>query len=163
MDPQLREMPLSHRLFWSYLADDLIASGRDDDAERQLRNALARGPDVALMNRLGQIYFLRGRLRDAEVCFQQGVAWDPSDHGPHLGLSKIALQRRQTEAGLRHLTQATLLAPQDLSVLYSLALVYRQLGRQADAARVQDTIRQLREIRSGASTTPDGHWPMYAL
>ncbi len=31
-DPELREMPLSRRLFWNHLSEDLITSGRIDDA-----------------------------------------------------------------------------------------------------------------------------------
>jgi hypothetical protein len=36
LDPELREMPLSRRLFWSHFADDLIAIHRINDAGRML-------------------------------------------------------------------------------------------------------------------------------
>ena len=61
-DPELREMPLPRRLFWSHLSDDLVRSGRIDDASALLINAVASTPDADLMNRLGQIYFLQGKF-----------------------------------------------------------------------------------------------------
>ena len=41
LDPELREMPLPRRLFWSHFADDLIASGRIEDAGKYLSKAVA--------------------------------------------------------------------------------------------------------------------------
>ena len=109
LDPELREMQLPRRLFWSHLADDLIASGRIDDAIRYLTKALAGVPDADLMNRLGQAYLLQGALADAERCFVQAAEWAPGDFTPQLNLAKLALQRHQQEEALKHLNQARLL------------------------------------------------------
>jgi tetratricopeptide (TPR) repeat protein len=163
MDPQLHDMPLSYRLFWTHFADDLLACGRVDDAAQRLKRALALSADAALVSRLGRIYFLQGALRDAEVCFQQATAWDPTDHGPHLDLSKVALQRHHLHEALNHLLRANAISPQDFSVLYSLASVYRQLGRQLDAASVQQTITQLRDNQPGNSAPTKGRWSTYSL
>ena len=163
LDPELREMPLPRRVFWSYLADNLIASGRIDDASRYLSKALVGAPDAELMNRLGRSYFLQGALDDAERCFLQAAEWDPSDYNSHLNLAKLALQRREREAALKHLSQARLLAPRQYDVLYNLAAVYRLLGRPADADRIQEAITQLRGNSSSPSRTTNSPWPRYAL
>ena len=44
LDPELREMPLPRNLFWTQLADDLVSSGRIDDARRYLTKALSSAP-----------------------------------------------------------------------------------------------------------------------
>ena len=94
-------MPLRDGLFWSHLADDLVTSGRFDEAGRQLIKALASGPDAALMNRLGQVHFLQGSLDEAEHCFRQAAEWGPSAYSPWLELAKLALHRQQREEALR--------------------------------------------------------------
>jgi tetratricopeptide (TPR) repeat protein len=163
LDPELREMPLSHRLFWSHLANDLVESGRIDDASRQLTKALAIAPDADLMNQLGRIYFLQGALDDAERCYQQAAEWDPSDYGPHLNLARLALQRRDRGEALKQLNKAKALEPRQYDVLYSLASVYSQLGLTADADRVQETLKQLRDKSLSPSPSVHNPWPRYAL
>ena len=163
LDPELREMQLPRRLFWSHLADDLVASGRINDAIRYLTKAVARRPDADLMNRLGQAYLLQGALADAERCFVQAAEWAPGDFTPQLNLAKLALQRHQQEQALKHLNQAKLLGPRQYDVLYNLASVYRQLGRPADADRVQETIKQLRGNSSSSTRPATSAWPRYAL
>jgi tetratricopeptide (TPR) repeat protein len=112
LDPELREMPLARGMFWSHLADDLVASGRFDEAGRYLTRALTGNADAFLMNQLGRVYFLQGELDDAEHSFRQAAQWDPSDYSPRLELAKLALQRRDREEALLQLNQAHLLAPQ---------------------------------------------------
>jgi tetratricopeptide (TPR) repeat protein len=164
LDPELREMPLSRGLFWSHLADDLVTCGRFDEAGRYLSQALVGNPDAYLMNRLGHVYFLQGSLNEAERCFRQAVEWDPSAYAPWLELAKLALQRQEREEALKDLNRARLLAPQQYSVLYSLALVYRQLGRIVDADRIQETIKQLLHNKPASSPRPSNSpWPRYAL
>ena len=162
LDPDLREMPLVRSLFWSHLADDLIAAGRMEEARRHLTNTIQKMPDSALLNRLGRVYFLQGEMADAERCFEQAVEQNPSDYAPHLELAKLALQSQNREKALSHLDRARALAPRQYSILYSLASVYRQLDRGADAENVQDMIKQLRD-QSASSRASNQPWPRYAL
>lgn len=165
LDPDLREMPLTHRLFWSHLSDDLIECGRIDDARDQLNKALSRGPDANLMTQLGRIYFLQSALDDAERCFRQAADWDPSDYSPHLYLAKLALQRQDRVGALEHLGKAKVLDPTQYDVLYNLASVYRQLNLKDEADRVQETIKQLRDksLSPSSSSPTSSPWPHYAL
>jgi tetratricopeptide (TPR) repeat protein len=163
LDPQLREMPLDRRLFWSHLAEDLVASGRIDDAGRYLTKALADAPDAHLMNRLGRAYFLQGELDLAERYFRQAMESDPTDYAAYFNLGELALQRQQPEEALKHLNSARSLAPQHYGVLYSLASLYRQLGQSAEAERIQGALKELRGSSPNTSRPTNGVWPRYAL
>jgi tetratricopeptide (TPR) repeat protein len=162
-DPELGDAPLTPVLFSSHLADDLVASGRVDDARRHLTKALTKTQDPSLLNRLGMTYFLQGSLDDAERCFRRAVDQAPSDHAAHLNLAKVAIQRRNREEALDQLKQAQMLAPRHYSLLYSLVSVYRQLGRTAEADQIQQTLKQLRERPPSSAPGPGGAWPRYAL
>ena len=162
LDPELRQMPLPRRLFWTQYTDDLIGSGRVGDARDALRKTLAKSPDPELMDRLGRIYLqLEGSLDDAERCFMQAAEWGPDLYAPHLDLAKLALQRQDRDLALKHLSEAKLLAPHEYSVLYSLQSVYRQLGNTAQADRIQEDLKQLRA--NSAARPRSGPWPAYEL
>ena len=104
-------MPLSHHLFWTHLADDLIACGRIDDAGQVLTKAVAHRSDSALMNRLGEVYLIQGKLDDADRCFQKAIARDPGNASPHVNLSQVARRRHQSDRALTYANQAAQLAP----------------------------------------------------
>ena len=163
LDPKLEEMPAARPLFWTQLARDLIECGRIEDAGRYLDQALAAGPNPELTDLLGYTYFLRGEFEEAERCYRRAAESDPSLFDPHLNLAKLALQRRNQDEALRELNQARLLAPRRYGVLYSLALVYRQLGQTAEADKIQEEIKELREAAATAPRTPRPSWPRYAL
>ena len=115
------------------------------------------------MERLGHIHFLQGQMDDAERCFRQSLEWEPDNFKPYVELSRIALQRQRREEALEYLKQANELAPLEYSVLYSLAAIYRLLGRPADAARVEKTLTQLRDEPATSSSGANRTWPHYAL
>jgi tetratricopeptide (TPR) repeat protein len=162
LDPDLRVMPLPRSLFWSHLSEDLIKSGRNEDAGKYLLKALADAPHVPLLNSLGQAYLLRGMVEEAEHCYQQAAEWEPSDYLPRYNLGKIELQRHRLKEALTHLKIAQGLAPRQLEVLHSLAAAYRLLGQAVEASQVQSVIKQVRE-RSKVSRNPKEPWPAYAL
>lgn len=162
LDPELRQMPLPRRLFWTQYTDDLIGSGRVAEARDVLRKTLAKSPDAELMDRLGRIYLLlEGSLDDAQRCFMQAAEWDPDLYAPHLDLAKLALLRQDRDLALKHVSQAKLLAPREYSVLYSLQSVYRQLGNTAQADRIQEDLKLLRA--NSAARPRYGPWPAYEL
>ena len=162
-DPELREMPASRGLFWNHLARDLIDCGRIEDAGRLLVKAMTDGADSNLTVILGDTYFLRGEMDEAERYYQQAAGLGPSNYVPHLNLAKVAVQSRRREDALKHLNRARMLAPQQYGVLYNLASVYRQLGLKAEAEGVQEAIRDLRTSTSSARRVQNGQWPRYAL
>ncbi len=164
LDPDLHEMPASRKIFWSQLADDLIECGRIEDAGRYLERALAAGAGAELIDLVAYTEFLRGNLDEAERRYRQAAEVDPVSYRPHLGLAKLALQRRRRDEALRELDLARRLAPRRYGILYSLALLYKQLGRDAEAAQVKAEIKELQDAAATSShRTPNAPWPRYAL
>jgi tetratricopeptide (TPR) repeat protein len=163
LDPQLDEMPASRGLFWNHLTSDLVASGRIEEAGRYLSRVLENTLDAGLMNRLGETFFLLGNLDSAESCFRQAAGLDSTGHVPRWNLAKLALQRRRPADALQHLNEAQPRAPRHYGVLYTLASVYRQLGRTAELERVQEVIRELRATPAPALRPVPSAGPRYAL
>ena len=161
LDPELRQMPLSRRIFWTQFTDDLIASGRIPEARDALKKFLAKSPDAELMDRLGRIYALEGSLDDAQRCFMQAAELDPNEHAPLVGLAKIALQHNDRDLALKYLSQANLLAPREYAVLYSLESVYRQLGYTDQADRIQEDLTHL--CADSDSPPRFGNWRKHEL
>lgn len=164
LDPELREMPSSRKLFWDQLASDLVDCGRIEEASKRLEQALAGFRDAELMDLLGYIYFLQGRFDDARQCYRQSAEWDPNFYRPHLNLAKLDIQLRHPDEALRELTLARARAPRSLGVLTILSQLYHQLGKEADARQTQ---RDIEELRRQATKTSAGErlagWPRYAL
>ena len=112
LDPELKEMPLAKTLFWAHYTDDLIGSGRLQDARAALKKYLATTQDADLMNRLGQIYVLEGSFEDAEPSFLLALDLNSNQFAPYVGLARLALPH-DPKAALEHLQQAKLLAPEN--------------------------------------------------
>lgn len=163
LDPELRDMPLPRSLFWTQLAEDLVSSGRIDDARRYLIKALSNAPDASLLNLLGQTYFLQGALEDADRCFRQAADLATTDHLAYVNLAKLAILRHEREEALKQLNHARALAPRRYSVLYTLASVYRQLGRTAEANQVEQSLEQLRQLSASRAPVSNANWPAYSL
>jgi tetratricopeptide (TPR) repeat protein len=165
LDPELREMPLPRGLFWSHLTSDLLASGRPAEARRYLARAMETDPDPRLLVTLGRAYDLEGETAQAERCFRQAVEQDPNSYAAYLYLGKIELHSRRADEALDHLKRALELAPRSYDALSTLALAYRQLGREAEARRFQE---KAEAIHGKPSPPPAGRpekspWPRYAL
>ncbi len=161
LDPQLKETPLARGLFFDHLAEDLVSTGRIDDARKYLERAVESSPNAPLWNWLGHIAFLKGELDQADRDFRRALVLDPFHVSSLINLAKVELQRKQAQAALEHLDQARAVAPRSYGVLYNLATVYRQLGRPAEADQIQESIRDLRE--DAAAHDQKKPWPNYAL
>jgi tetratricopeptide (TPR) repeat protein len=163
LDPDLGEVPPPHALFWTELADDLIAVGRIEDASRYLAIAVSKTSDSSLLNRLGMTYFLRGAFDDADPCFRRAAELAPNDHVAYLNLAKLAISRHDQVDALAQLNRARALSPRQYDVLYSLALVYRQLGRTAEADQLEQTVKRLREKLGPQPPASNAKLPRYSL
>jgi hypothetical protein len=58
---------------------------------------------------------------------------------------------------------ARALAPRRYSVLYTLASVYRQLGRKSEANQVEQSLEQMREQPTTEAAVSNASWPPYSL
>lgn len=161
LDPELKQTPLARGLFYNHLAEDLLSSGRADDARAYLEKVVATAPDPELYNWLGHIAFLKGALDQAEREFHRALELNPNYIAALVNLAKVEFQRKQTARALEHLDHARSLAPRSYGVLYNLATVYRQLGRPAEADQIQESIRDLREDAGAHDQRKP--WPNYAF
>ncbi len=161
LDPELKEMPLPRVLFFSQYADDLAATGQLESARALLLKEVESHPDAMLWNAIGNTYLLQGKLEEAERPFKRALELNPASSGPLINLAKLELQRHKPELALGYLDRAKAIAPASYSVLYNLAVAYRQLGREKDANLVQETIKTLREDAPSDPLTTT--WPAYAL
>jgi tetratricopeptide (TPR) repeat protein len=162
VDPDLELMPLPRQLFWNHLAENLIASGRVEDASQYLTQILRETPDAPLMNTLGRAYFLQGMLDEAERSYQQAAEWEPDNHLPFYALGKIELQRRRPAVAQPYLEAARKRAPRRIDVLSSLAIAYRLTNEPAKAANMESLVNELRQ-RPKPGRNPKDPWPSYSL
>jgi tetratricopeptide (TPR) repeat protein len=163
-DPKLQSMPLPRRMFWTFLANDLLSNGRNADACRYLARAVGEMADAGLVDFLGHAYELNGNLEEAEGCWRKALEMDPRTVAAILNLGKLAKQRKQYQQGLDYFLRAEELAPRNYEVAYQLALTYQLMGQSANAARYRKKAAELRDrpAHSGPKL-PAGEFPSYAL
>jgi tetratricopeptide (TPR) repeat protein len=146
LDPDLRAMPLRPpKLFWAYLAQDLLAVGRASDARRYLTRALAGRDDAVLMILLGQAYSEEAKPEEAEQCWRRATTWDPKLPIGWLSLGRLALHRNRLGEAVSLLERAASLAPASYEPVYSLSLAHRHLGHTAEAERLRRQAERLRD------------------
>jgi tetratricopeptide (TPR) repeat protein len=121
-----------------------IALGRDADAERHLRQAVALPPQPPEDPRvdLGAFLFRQGRLPEAAAILEQAAQADSPR--AHLEFGRVLLQQGKLEPAAQQLEQATRRNPADPNGHLLLARAYQRLGRDADAARALARGEELR-------------------
>ena len=119
--------------------------GREDEAERVLREALARVPDAAdAYHALGLLLVRTGRTDEALEALARAVALDP-ETPRYAYVYGIALHSVGDEAGaIRVLDEALGVHPADAQLLLALATLHRDAGRW-DQARTY--ARRLLDLR----------------
>lgn len=144
-DPELASVdPAARSIFWSELAQDLMATGRLVEARRQLGRALAERDDAVLQSLLGRSYLLDGDRDRADEAFRRALARNARVASAWLGLGQIALERGRAAEALEPLQRARQLAPKSLEAVHGLAHAYRLLGRPEEARRFRDLAATLR-------------------
>ena len=163
LDPELRVMPLPHRIFWANLAEDLLSLGRTADLRKHLPKVVNSEPNAYLMNALGRAYYLEGNEAESEVWFRQAAELDPKDSASHVNLGRLELHRGHQDAALKELQLAVELGPRQYDALYALALAYRQTGQPTEAKRLEQTLEKIREVRVPVQPPAKTPLPRYAL
>lgn len=154
LDPELARCPIPPRLFWEFLARDLMAEGRPADARDHLRHALAAGSDDAgLLELLGQAHWMDGQVDEARRCWERAVELEPSRADPWLDLGQLALRQDRPADAIRLLNRARELAPDSPRPLYKLMQAHRRLGHTREVERLKDQLDALR--RTGRRIPPD--------
>ena len=114
-----------------------LALGRDAEAERHLRRAVALGPTGAEDARvdLGAFLFRQGRLPEAASVLTQAAHFEKASPRAYLELGRVLLQEGKLETAARQLEEAVRRNPNDANPHFLLARAYQRLRRDAEAAR----------------------------
>ena len=122
---------------WPYYVGALHAeTGSYDRAASRFREALVLQPDsLAARIRLGEALLEGARFAESAEVFEEAVARWPESAAGHFGLGRTLQADGDGEGALRAYQRSADLAPEAGAVRYSLALVYRELGKHDDAER----------------------------
>jgi tetratricopeptide (TPR) repeat protein len=155
LDPKLRRIPVQpKRLFWDFLARDLIEEGRILDARKHLQHALAGGEDAGLLELLGRTYWADSEMDQARKCWERARELDPSRSDPWLDLGQLALHQNHNEEAVRYLERALELSPDSVTPLYKLMQAHHRLGHDQRAEQLKKHLDQLRSAPPAQSRTP---------
>ena len=133
------------------ILQDHASPGAEEEALLEFRKELELNhADVRALAGIGEIQLGKGRLDDAMRSFEQALVLQPGYVPARVGLAKALVTAKQWPKALEQLEAAAQLAPEDEAVAYNLMLVYRGLGRAADAKRASDTFERLKERRQAS-------------
>jgi len=117
-------------------------------AEQEYKAALAENPfDEKSQCRLGEIAFARVDLKSAFEYYSRALQLQPDDADANLGLGKTLTLMNQPGKAQARLEHAAQLEPFNAVTHYRLSVVYRNLGRAADAQREMSEFRRLKELK----------------
>jgi tetratricopeptide (TPR) repeat protein len=145
LDPKLESLTLPAPLFFADFAQDLIETGRAEEARGHLTRMLESREDPHLLNVLGLADLADGKEDDAEKSWKRAIEVDPKFHRPWVNLGKLALRTSRPAEAIRYLERAHSLDPNSFEPAYQLSLAYHRVGRAALAERFRklaDTLRK---------------------
>ena len=116
------------------LAEFHLAAGKLDNAESQFRRAGSLGGDRGVIYAgLGRVFFSRGQLDSAAVCFRLALREDPADVDLLCDTARNELRRKRPRDGLRHVRRAVALDPYRPRARYLLGRALLALGHEKEA------------------------------
>jgi tetratricopeptide (TPR) repeat protein/predicted Ser/Thr protein kinase len=143
LDPTLPKVRTS-------LAAIYTTSGREEDAVRELKEALKIAPGSAEASReLARVYTSQGRLSEAEAAYREAIAARPTDWYGYLLLGLLHNEKREYDKAIAVFKQARDLTPDN-------ELIYRNLGASFLAAGQYDEavshLQQSLKLKPSATT-----------
>ena len=116
--------------------------------ESEYQAALADNPfDEKSECRLAEIAARRPDLKSAAAHYSRALELQPNDADANLGYAKILIAMNQPEKAEPLLQRATRLEPYNAATHYRLSMVYRSLGRTADARRELSEFQRLNGMK----------------
>jgi tetratricopeptide (TPR) repeat protein len=139
----------SEARWWHLLGSALEAAGRLTEAEPAFRRAhQLRGDYLATQVRLGNTLAQLNRTAEAKRVFHDLLVADPKLAAAHASAGTLALEERDFDSAVKHLSKALELAPAATRLHYSLAMAYRGGG---DLNRARQHLR----LRGDVGLRPD--------
>jgi superkiller protein 3 len=140
-------------------ADLLLRAGRYDDALEQYQKSMELKPDYWYsVQRIGEIYTLQGRLREAEEQFHKALTFLPKRgkmEASHLVADgRLDFLRGNYESALKQFHEAIELDTTMWEAASGVALTLAKLGRFGEANEVIDHIKVELERRNLAQAPP---------
>ncbi len=116
------------------LISALMTSGRDAEAEKNLREVLRLKADhEQALNNLGVLLRKRERLAEAEDCFRRAIGAAPHFVPAYSNLGELLQSRGSVDEALAILEKAVQLAPGQPVIMYNLGSLLKEKGYVAKA------------------------------
>lgn len=123
---------------------------RLDEALPELEAELKLNPrDAQAHYEIGDILISRSQTAEAEKHFEEAIRYSPSMPEAHLALERIAGAKGNFPKALAHLKKAAALSPQDPTPHYRMWLLYRRLGRSAEAQAARQLFEERKKQNAG--------------
>ena len=116
------------------LANDLMSTGRLDEALEHYRRAVEINPDYMLgHNNYGAALILRGRLADAEVEVRKALQLEPNQASARMSLATILYSRKQLDEAIAEFRATLQVIPTKADAHLGLAKALTDKGEFAEA------------------------------
>lgn len=103
--------------------------------------------DAISWRQLGGIMTAKGDFKAAEEDYKRALALQPKDSEAKTGLAIVLLSTNQTNDAISLLESAIKDDPTNLVAHYRLSVLYRRIGRTAEAQRETDTFHHYKEVK----------------
>lgn len=109
---------------WNNLGMLAAQAGRDDEALKDLQEAIRQNPNnVIALDNLGSVYRRQGRWTEAQTAFESALKADPEDADANYGLGMVFAQQNNSEQAYRYLTKALQIRPDYPDALNNLGVL----------------------------------------
>ena len=145
IDPKLSDLHFE-------LGDMLYSSSSVADqaeAEKEYKDALRLNPfDEKSICRLGDLAAKRSDTKAALEYYSRAYQLQPNNVDANLGLAKLLMSMHQPLQAESHLQRAVQVEPYDAIAHYRLGVVYRELGKAAEAKRELAEFEKLKKMKN---------------
>ncbi|MBI3462964.1 MAG: tetratricopeptide repeat protein [Planctomycetes bacterium] len=151
LDPSGTHVPLSLAEIRRNLGEALLMTGEMHEAERQFRAALetVQTPQAELLYLIGRALDGQASPDEAREYWEKALACDGQFLPALIELGRYYVSTRETDRALEYLRRAESLAPNNSTVLYTLATLYRRLGKNELADQYLSKSNELTSEKRG--------------
>ena len=133
------------------LAQQLSASpdpAMNAQAEGEYKAAVQENQyDVKAWSRLGDSVAARGDFKTAEGDYRKALAVQPKDSDAQTGLAIALISMNRSEEAIPLLESAVRSDPTNIAAHYRLSIIYRRVGRTADAEREMREFKHYNDLK----------------